>query len=364
MKIMNKKLLVATIFSGLLLSACGYTLDSFVQWLPEQRVHAQQSTSGYIDTHVHLDGIRSHRSNSGLNFIPAAEVALEKMDQLGIEKSLIMPPPQTHTQHRSYDYSQLLPVVKTYPARFGFLAGGGTLNPLIHQSGEGKVSSTLRKRFKAKALDIAKSGAAGFGEMTALHLSFNPRHPYLAVSPDHQLFKDLADIAAQYQMPIDLHMEAVKKDMPLPSGFGSNNPSILPANIPAFERLLSHNRKAKIVWVHVGWDNTGHMDVDLLRRLLKTHPNLYMSFKVLNNTRQNVLAHRPVDSSGAIRPGWLQLFKDYPERFLMGADEFFGPPQTFKKPPSTATTVQFLKQLPADLAKKISRENALKVYRW
>lgn len=55
-------------------------------------------------------------------------------------------------------------------------------------------------------------------------------------------------------MPIDIHMEAVPDDMPLPLGLNpSHNPGILKANISAFERLLSHNRKAKIIWAHAGW---------------------------------------------------------------------------------------------------------------
>ena len=72
-------------------------------------------------------------------------------------------------------------------------------------------------------------------------------------------------------------MEAVVKNTPLPENLraiSKKNPSTLNANIPAFERLLKHNRKAKIVWQHVGWDNVGQMNISLLRKMLTAHPNL------------------------------------------------------------------------------------------
>ena len=60
--------------------------------------------------------------------------------------------------------------------------------------------------------------------------------------------------------------------MPLPSHLKSPpNPPRLHANIAAFERLLAHNPRAKIIWDHAGWDNTGYRTADLCRRLLKDY---------------------------------------------------------------------------------------------
>ena len=74
----------------------------------------------------------------------------------------------------------------------------------------------------------------------------------------------LAEIAAQLGVPIDLHMEAVRADMPAPPRFlerSPNNPPTLKANIDRFRALLASNRKASIIWSHSGWDNTGdHRD--------------------------------------------------------------------------------------------------------
>ena len=75
-------------------------------------------------------------------------------------------------------------------------------------------------------------------------------------------------------------------------------------------------------------------------------------------------ASRPVDDSGILRDEWLTLISDYPDRFLLGADEFFGiPGLTTERPPSTMATWSFLEQLPEDLARRLSWENARAVYR-
>jgi len=52
------------------------------------------------------------------------------------------------------------------------------------------------------------------------------------------------------------------------------NPASLHENITAFRRLLDHNPRARIVWVHAGWDLTGERTVALMRSLLEAHRNL------------------------------------------------------------------------------------------
>jgi len=100
----------------------------------------------------------------------------------------------------------------------------------------------------------------------------------------------------------------------LPAGLKSPpNAPQLHANIAAFERLLSHNPRAKIIWAHAGSDNTGYRTPDLCRRLLRAHPNLYMEIKTdpqLNGKNY------PIED-GKIKPDWLQLFVDFQDRFII-----------------------------------------------
>ncbi len=126
--------------------------------------------------------------------------------------------------------------------------------------------------------------------MAAEHFSMKEEHPYEAVSPDHPLLHRLADLAARYDLPIDIHMEAIPEGMPMPPRFKSPpNPQIPKPNIAAFKKLLAHNRKTKISWVHLGWDNTGKPTSDLTRRLLAENPNLYMSIRIASGMQARKL---------------------------------------------------------------------------
>ncbi len=324
---------------------------------------AESGDIGYIDTHLHLNAHYWSGDHLVSDYDAAAENALVTMDEIGIQKALIMPPPFPANRPNSYDYSELAEVVKKNPERFAFLGGGGMLNPMIHEAAlSGEVTSDMQREFEENAEEIIRAGAAGFGEMTALHLSFASGHPFLAVPPDHPLFLLLADIAARGGVPIDLHMEAVTHDISLPERFASPpNPRLLRENIEAFERLLSHNRQARIVWAHAGWDNTGHRTVELMRGLLERNPNLYMNVKI--SPLDGLPQTSPLEE-GVIRPEWVDLIRDFPDRFTIGSDQFYRAPGSMPiGPPSTKVTWSFVDQLPEDLARKVAHDNALMIYK-
>jgi len=207
-------------------------------------------------------------------------------------------------------------------------------------------------------LKILAAGAAGFGEMSAEHFSFEAAHPYQSVAADHPLLLLLADIAAEQQVPIDIHMEALTEDMPMPKNdrlAAGNNPARLSANIPAFERLLAHNPQAKVIWAHAGWDNTGKRTVQLCDRLLEKHPNLYMSIKLGKGA---VEENNPWSESGEIKKEWLALLKKYSDRFVIGTDQFYvSARMPVKKERRVDTMRRFIDALPPDLAKKVAIDN-------
>jgi len=318
----------------------------------------------YIDTHNHINGKFGQRANKAPDFDGAAQVALKKMDKLGIQKMIVMPPPFTPDNQMKYRSEEFASAVQKYPDRFAYLGGGGSLNPMILKAIEmGKTPPQLKQKFRQRANQIIKNGAAGFGELSAEHLSLGPKHHHQSAPPDHPLFLVLADIAAQNNVPIDLHMEAVPKRMRVSSHVkGTNNPSHIEANIDAFERLLSHNPRAKIIWDHVGWDNTGYRTTQLIDKMMAKHPNLYMSFKIsLNDSKaENV----PIEKGVGLKEDWIALIKKYPDRFIIGADQFYLSPQMKGRigQPSVDSTNRFFNQLPPDLAKKVGTENALKLF--
>ncbi len=318
----------------------------------------------YVDTHNHLV---SRRTMGRYDFEKSVRIALTSMDEAGVKLNLLMPMPQAENQKIKLYFEDLLQVVETYPNRFAALGGGGTLNLMIQQAvKEGRVTEAMEKKFHDRALELVRKGAVGFGEMTAEHFSMDDDHPYETAPPDHPLFLMLADLAAQYGLPIDLHMEAITEAMPMPPRFQSPpNPSVLTPNIHALERLLAHNRKAKIIWVHLGWDNTKKRTIALTRRLLRENPNLYMSLRIASGMqkRKVVSPTFPLDEKGSLKPEWLALFQEFSKQFLLGSDEIIKQTGNHPSAGSIRSTVSLLEQLPLDLRSQIGYENAYALYK-
>jgi predicted TIM-barrel fold metal-dependent hydrolase len=302
----------------------------------------------YIEAHTHFD----ERDPDGT--IRAALAALKIQNATKIIFQML---PDTFDHPGHYDAEILLPALKRYSDQLAILGGGGTLNAMIQQSVlSGDAGPEVQKRFKDRAEELIQEGVVGFGEFSAEH--FDGVTPYQYAPADHPLFLLLADIAAQHGVPIDIHMEAVTKPMPLPPEQKSPpNPPRLHENIAAFERLLAHNPRAHIIWAHAGTDFTGDRTPDLCRRLLRAHPNLYMEIKT---DPQHPGKNYALAGDGKIKPEWLKLFTDFPDRFILGTDQHY--PQPKNANDRWQADVLLFNQLPPDVRKKIGTENAIHLY--
>lgn len=315
-----------------------------------------------IDTHLHVLPTR-FRGQSG-EWASGARAAVAAMDRLGIRTAIIMSPPLPSSRAGMFGAQHLLTIARQFPGRFAVMAGGSTLNPMIDgASDSGAVDADLRQRFQATAERLLQQGAVGFGEMTALHFSFNSRHPFEETPPDHPLFLLLADIAARHGVPIDFHMEAVVTDFNVPQwlmGRSANNPRQVRRNIAAFERLLAHNRGAKIVWAHAGMDTTHQRSPELMRQLFRRHPNLYASIKVATIPQTpNWVARR----GAGLNPRWRRVMVEFPDRFVIGTDAFYQAGQLRRTPQSSELALEVLKHLPRQVARKVAHLNAQALYR-
>jgi len=319
----------------------------------QQLVHAVPAVTPFIDVHAHLDPTDINAS---------IQIALQAMPKENAARIFFLASPSTFSMNAKdrFDSELLLSATKKYRDKLGVLGGGGTLNAMIQKAVEtGDAGPQVQKEFKERAEDIIRQGALGFGEMTAEH--FPTSTPYQYAPADHPLFLILADIAAEHNVPIDLHMEAVPQDMPLPSHLKSPpNPAHLHANIAAFERLLAHNPRAKIIWDHAGWDNTGYRTPELCRRLLQAHANLYMELKL---DALDVEMNPPLvnGATGPLKPEWLKLLQDFPDRFIIGSDQHYPMPEQ-AGPQRWQEIVLLFNQLPPDLRRKIGTENAVRIY--
>ncbi|MBI5367351.1 MAG: amidohydrolase family protein, partial [Planctomycetes bacterium] len=324
-----------------------------------------------IDVHMHLLPAPGPRG-TGPSFDAAADNLVATMDRLGIEQAIVMPPPQRAGQPGGYSSESLLPALRKHAGRLVLGAGGGELSPMILATAVDGVTPAIRREFEEKAEALVRAGARAFGEMAVLHFSFNERHPFLQVPPDHPLFLLLADIAARHGRPIDLHWEAVPAEMATPEPLrriSPNNPERVTANVPGLERLLEHNRKAQIVLVHGGWDNTGFQTPELLRRLLGRHPNLFCALKFVRPSYERFRAGNHL-AGADLKPeaAWVKLIGDFPDRFVVGADEFIVPAEARgggsarRGPPSFEDTWTVIEGLPAAVRAQVGRENAVRIY--
>jgi hypothetical protein len=68
----------------------------------------------------------------------------------------------------------------------------------------------------------------------------------------------------------------------------------------------------------------------------------------------------PLAADGKIRPEWLKLFTDFPDRFVIGSDQHYPLPEDADK--RWQETILLFNQLPADVRKKIGTENIASLY--
>lgn len=302
----------------------------------------------FVEEHAHFD------EKDPAGSVRSAVAALGRENAAMI---LFQISPDTFDHPGRYDSEIILAEVRKHPGKVAMTGGGGSLNAMIMQSvATGDSGPEVQKKFKARAEELLREGVIGFGEMTAEH--FDGFTPYQSAPPDHPLYLLLADLAAQHGVPIDIHMEAVPQDMTLPADLKSPpNAAHLHANIAGFERLLAHNPGAKVIWAHLGSDFTGFRTADLDRRLLQAHPNLYMEIKTDPDAHGR---NYPLGADGKIKPEWMKLFTDFPDRFVIGSDQHYPEPKDADR--RWQETILLFNQLPADVRKKIGTENVAHLY--
>ena len=339
---------VAVLFDQHLKSGSGPSIAPDMVTTPPRQ--ADPNEIKWTDVHNHV-----YPNHGSREFTGSVRTALAQMDLVGIGKMVLLPPPGGFCTDSTF-LKACPQACGTNRIRFAFGAGND-LNDMI----ENKVADTTPRTFEQKANAIVDQGACVFGEIFIMHLM--PGGEY-GVPADHPLLLLLADISARRDVPMDVHFDLVAEDHPGPEHVSADIarkfPQLFRNNLPAFERLLAHNPKAKIIWEHVAGDPFGYCTPELCYQLLKKYRNLYMSMRLgFCKPPEN----SPMASPREIRPTWLRLFQDFPDRFMIGRDGFYMPEGKPETVGAYFWTRRLINNLHPDVARKIAYENASALFR-
>lgn len=179
--------------------------------------------------------------------------------------------------------------VEKYPTRIiPFLSPYG----IYRENREMKIPGSALVSIQAS---LGSGFFKGYGEVL-LRL-----HPLKGIAPngvnvpvDDPVMLKLYDIAADYKLPVNVHVDAhYSKEL---------------------EKALHYNRKAIIIWAHCGY-----ADPALIRSMFAKHPNLFGDLSVLADPYKKH-ALTLTDSKGFLKPEWKKLFEDFSDRLMLGSD--------------------------------------------
>jgi hypothetical protein len=116
----------------------------------------------------------------------------------------------------------------------------------------------------------------------------------------------------------------------------------------AIEFLFAQNPDARILWAHSGFGSPAEVT-----KMLSKYPNLTADLAFRSDHAND----------GKVDPDWRKLFLKFPDRIMLGTDTFT-PERWYFVEDNADWTRGWLTDLPADVAAKIARENAIALSNW
>jgi hypothetical protein len=188
---------------------------------------------------------------------------------------------------------------------------------------------------------LASGNFLGIGEF---HLM-----PGLTPSPKrrHPVIDGLMELAIEFDVPLSIHTDSSDYRFFLP--------------------LCLRHPKARILWAHAG----GLLPPDQVDALMAACPNVWTELSARDNERY--IDTPIVDADGRLLPGWVELIKKYPTRFMTGSDPVW-PVENRNRWDIVDTGWDrigeylnfhrhWLSSLPTELEKKVRLENAVEFFR-
>lgn len=252
-----------------------------------------------------------------------AEAMIGNMDAANVPMMVIMP-------NGGYRFDAALALQQANPDRF--LAFLGFLNAGWIQQRPGflvVVEEQLRTgQFK------------GLGEVLLLHYAIPQRGaPHISIPADSPAALRALDLAAEYQVPIVIHMEAEDE------------------TLKQLARALEQKREPAVIWAHAG-----RATADTVDRFLAAYPNLYIDLAALSRAHRYGAERNPIsDPQGVLTPEWKALLIKYQDRVLAGSDTPFPDLWGSFYVRAIQGVRALIQQLPEEVAEKIAFRNAARL---
>ena len=196
---------------------------------------------------------------------------------------------------------------------------------------------TLKQLYTDTERNLKEGLIVGIGEIFINNQTSNKsRKMRRKGQVDAPIFRKFFDLVAKYDGFLAFHMQADSDSM------------------EQLGKLLSSNRKGRVVWNHCGTDTVP----DEVRSMMDKHPNLFceLSYRY-PPVSKNVLG---IFNSSGIDSYWRELMEDHSDRFMVGTDahndkQFVGSIKTVRK--------GLLPNLKPDTARKIAYQNAQRLFK-
>lgn len=221
--------------------------------------------------------------------------------------------------------------------------------------GDGKLWHGADSGFLKKlASDVRSGDYLAMGEFEARHYVSSTNNRDIHTPVDSAGFQTVFALSSETGIPFLIHHEA-EDDL-----------------LPELERMLVKYPGAIVVWCHIGRNRDPFTwkkfkSVDSVRGFLKKYPNLYFDlvaskpgskFKPTGYT--DAIMYKLTAERANLDPEWKELFEEFPDRFLIGADINTGRFSNYDETMGTFRNV-VLKGLRRDVAEKIAFKNAWKL---
>ena len=203
------------------------------------------------------------------------------------------------------------------------------------------INDLMAEQYLRRIFDEFPGMVKGIGEIMSRHDDLTAYTYGEPPRADHPALMKIYDLAEEKNVPVLIHHNIA--------------PSYAkePLYLDEMLRGLKYNRKAKIIWAHVGISR--RIELDNLReiadRALKENKNLFFDISWLVFEDYIAKSEKTLDQ-------WASLIKKYPERFMIGTD-VVGHWTQYKA--NVEKYYALLDRLPSSVAQDICYGNILKL---